>query len=185
MSNKSVIKKDLPGVIARIVSVKDVVKKELLDRESSGIFDDLIGAAVEKSLEDYDFYGRVKCVVSHALNENIDSYFRDGDGAKAIKEMSETIIEDIFIKAGLKGAEDKFFKLKLFNYSELSFRTQCALSSNNIETVGDLCSKKEWHLLRIKGFGKSSLEDVKQFLKQFPGLALGMDVPKKYLTSKK
>jgi hypothetical protein len=55
-------------------------------------------------------------------------------------------------------------------------RTQAALRSDNIIYVGDLVMRTEAELLRMLGFGRKSLQDVKAGLHAI-GLRLGLDIP--------
>ncbi|QPJ58530.1 hypothetical protein E5P55_01015 [Candidatus Pinguicoccus supinus] len=59
------------------------------------------------------------------------------------------------------------------NEIELSVRSINCLNSANITTVGELCSKTETDMLKYKNFGKKSLLEIKNKLKQF-NLKLGM-----------
>ncbi len=57
---------------------------------------------------------------------------------------------------------------------ELSARSyNCLNRAGNIETVGDLVLKTEWSLLKLKNFGRRSLDEVKVELGSM-GLMLGM-----------
>ncbi len=57
----------------------------------------------------------------------------------------------------------------------LSQRTINSLKREGIETIGDLVSRTEKQLLKIKNFGQKSLEDVKKKLKERFGLELGRE----------
>ncbi|MCH9666208.1 MAG: DNA-directed RNA polymerase subunit alpha [Gammaproteobacteria bacterium] len=66
---------------------------------------------------------------------------------------------------------------------ELSARSANCLSRENIEYVGDLVSQTETQLLGKPSFGKKSLQEIKDILKEM-GLSLGMQVdnwPPKHL----
>jgi DNA-directed RNA polymerase subunit alpha len=78
-----------------------------------------------------------------------------------LKKIEDIIIQDnLFIK---------IYKL------ELSVRSINCLSYNNIDYVGDLVKCSEAQLLRTPNFGRKSLNEVKEVLKNL-GLELGMDV---------
>lgn len=65
-------------------------------------------------------------------------------------------------------------KLKLsVNEIELSVRAANCLNNANIATVGELCQKLEVDMLKYRNFGKKSLSEIKDKLKQM-GLSLGM-----------
>lgn len=55
---------------------------------------------------------------------------------------------------------------------ELSVRSLNCLKRAKIETIGDLMSKTEDELLKIKNFGQKSLDEVKKKLKEKFGLEL-------------
>jgi len=58
---------------------------------------------------------------------------------------------------------------------ELSVRSSRCLESENIRTVGDLLSCGEEHLLQVRNFGQTSLEEVNKKLGEL-GLTLGMQI---------
>ncbi len=57
---------------------------------------------------------------------------------------------------------------------ELSERSVNCLKSADIRTIGDLVSKTEGDMLRIKNFGRKSLDEIKEALQKI-GLSLGME----------
>ena len=84
----------------------------------------------------------------------------------------------ISIQDELKKLEDVIIQDNLFIkiYTlELSVRSINCLSYNNIDYVGDLVKCSEGQLLRTPNFGRKSLNEVKEVLKNL-GLELGMDV---------
>ena len=58
---------------------------------------------------------------------------------------------------------------------ELSVRSYNCLKKTNIETIGELVQKTEAEMLKTKNFGRKSLNEIKEILKQM-GLSLGMDL---------
>jgi DNA-directed RNA polymerase subunit alpha len=58
---------------------------------------------------------------------------------------------------------------------DLSVRSANCLSSEKIETIGELVSRSEAELLKVRNFGKTSLREVKKKLADM-GLQLGMDL---------
>jgi DNA-directed RNA polymerase subunit alpha len=66
---------------------------------------------------------------------------------------------------------------------ELSVRSHNCLRSAEIETLGQLVSKREEELLRFKNFGKKSLAELKELVES-KGLHFGMDVSKYRLNEK-
>ncbi len=59
---------------------------------------------------------------------------------------------------------------------DLSVRAANCLESANINTVGDLVSRGESDLLKVRSFGKTSLREVKRKLTEM-GMELDMDLP--------
>lgn len=73
-------------------------------------------------------------------------------------------------------------KLSLkINEIELSVRSTNCLASANIATIGELVVMPESDMLRFRNFGKKSLTEIKQKLKEM-GLGLGMDLSKYGIT---
>ena len=69
---------------------------------------------------------------------------------------------------------EKVRKLKTsVNEIELSVRAANCLNNANITTVGELCLKTESEMLKFRNFGKKSLNEIKQKLKEM-GFDLGM-----------
>ncbi len=65
---------------------------------------------------------------------------------------------------------------------ELSVRSHNCLKTANIKTLGDLVSKQESELLKFRNFGRKSLAELSEIVKNY-GLEFGMDVDK-YLNPK-
>ena len=66
--------------------------------------------------------------------------------------------------------------LKKVEELELSVRSANCLKNDNIVYIGDLVQKTEPDMLRTPNFGRKSLNEIKEVLKQMD-LELGMDVP--------
>ena len=58
---------------------------------------------------------------------------------------------------------------------ELSVRASNCLKAAKIRTIGDLVSKTDEELIGYKNFGKKSLDEIKEKLKEL-GLSLGMQI---------
>ncbi len=59
---------------------------------------------------------------------------------------------------------------------DLSVRASNCLESAKLQTVGDLVTRTESDLLKVRSFGKTSLREVKRKLTDM-NLELGMDLP--------
>ena len=98
----------------------------------------------------------------------------------------EEILE--FEDDGCKDADERERLRKLLNMSvteiELSVRAANCLNNANIGTVGELVSKTEADMLKYRNFGKKSLTEIKDKLKEL-GLCLGFKFDADLLESKK
>ena len=70
------------------------------------------------------------------------------------------------------------------NEIELSVRAANCLNNANITTVGELAQKTEADMLKYRNFGKKSLNEIKDKLKDL-GLCLGYKFDADLLESKK
>ena len=98
----------------------------------------------------------------------------------------EEILE--FEDSDSKGSDERERLRKLLNMSvneiELSVRAANCLNNANIATVGELVSKTEADMLKYRNFGKKSLTEIKDKLKEL-GLCLGYKFDADLLESKK
>ena len=87
-----------------------------------------------------------------------------------------------------KGSDDRERLRKLLNMSvneiELSVRAANCLNNANIATVGELVSKTEADMLKYRNFGKKSLTEIKDKLKEL-NLCLGYKFDADLLETKK
>ena len=98
----------------------------------------------------------------------------------------EEILE--FEDGDSKGSDEREHLRKLLNMSvteiELSVRAANCLNNANIGSVGELVSKTEADMLKYRNFGKKSLTEIKDKLKEL-GLCLGFKFDADLLESKK
>ena len=66
-----------------------------------------------------------------------------------------------------------FRDVPVFEDLDLSVRSRHCLDSENIRTVGDLVQRTEAELLKVRNFGKTSLNEIKKKLASM-NLSLGM-----------
>lgn len=90
--------------------------------------------------------------------------------------------EEEFTEEEYKQQDDEFENMrKLLNTKiedlDLSVRSHNCLRLAEIDTIGDLVSRKEDELLNYKNFGKKSLTELKEQLEKFD-LKFGMDITK-------
>jgi len=88
--------------------------------------------------------------------------------------------EEEFTEEEFKQQDDEFENMrKLLNTKiedlDLSVRSHNCLRLAEIDTIGDLVSRKEDELLNYKNFGKKSLTELKEQLEKFD-LKFGMDI---------
>ena len=89
-------------------------------------------------------------------------------------QINEKKEEDLRRKE--KEREELRLKLSMsISELDLSVRSANCLASERIETLGELVSRSEADLLKVRNFGKTSLREVKKKLSEL-GLVLGMDV---------
>ena len=85
----------------------------------------------------------------------------------------EPIIKEPIIKEPIIFEEKLFFPIDRL---ELSVRSMHCLKYDNVICIGDLIQKTESEILRTPNFGRKSLNEIKEVLKQMD-LNLGISVP--------
>ncbi|MBU1007418.1 MAG: DNA-directed RNA polymerase subunit alpha [Candidatus Omnitrophica bacterium] len=111
---------------------------------------------------------------SHILQRHLDVFGKLGQ-----VEIEEDAKEE--------SEEDKEFleKLKLpVSELELSVRSNNCLREAHIKIIGDIVKRTEQEMLLYKNFGKKSLTEIKEVLKDM-GFSFGMEMPKPAKQSKK
>ena len=111
---------------------------------------------------------------SHILQRHLDVFGKLGQ-----VEIEEDAKEE--------SEEDKEFleKLKLpVSELELSVRSNNCLREAHIKIIGDIVKRTEQEMLQYRNFGKKSLTEIKEVLKDM-GFSFGMEMPKPAKQSKK
>ncbi len=104
---------------------------------------------------------------SHILQRHLDVFGKLGE-VEVEEEEEETD----------KGDKELIDKLSLpVSELELSVRSGNCLRESRIKTIGELVKKTEQDMLLYRNFGKKSLTEIKEILKEM-GLSFGMNVPK-------
>ena len=102
-------------------------------------------------------------------------------GYKILKEQFQVFInfnEDIEPSPQVEVEKHNFVNNNLFRSAddlELSVRSANCLKNARIRYIGDLVTKTEQEMLKTKNFGRKSLNEIKEVLKNM-GLNLGMEV---------
>lgn len=103
------------------------------------------------------------------LKDSLDIFINFEEEVKAEKVEQIPVAEEENIKK----------QRELLNQSvdiiELSIRAQNCLRVAKIKTIGELVQRREQELLKVKNFGKKSLNEIEKKLKEL-GLSLGMEI---------
>ena len=111
---------------------------------------------------------------SKLLRESLNIFIPEEEQAAA----SEGFAEGEAGEGGIGGPVDAKLKEILgqpIEMIELSSRASNCLKVARIKTIGELVSKRDEELLSVKNFGKKSLDEIKDRLKDM-GLSLGMSL---------
>lgn len=110
---------------------------------------------------------------SKILRKHLNPFVQYFDLGREL-QVNEKKEEDLRKKE--KEREDLRLKLSMsISELDLSVRSANCLASERIETLGELVSRTEADLLKVRNFGKTSLREVKKKLSEL-SLYLGMDV---------
>jgi DNA-directed RNA polymerase subunit alpha len=127
-------------------------EKMILDVETDGSItpDDSISLAGKIINEHFAFFANFSPTEEEFSEEE---YKQQDDEFESMRKLLQTKIEDL----------------------DLSVRSHNCLRLAEIETLGDLVSRREDELLNYKNFGKKSLTELKEQLEKF-NLKFGMDI---------
>jgi DNA-directed RNA polymerase subunit alpha len=107
---------------------------------------------------------------SHILQKHLEVFLK----------LGQIVVEDEAQEESTKENRDLLEKLKLpVSELELSVRSGNCLREARIKTIGELVTKTEQEMLQYRNFGKKSLQEIMEMIKEM-GLSLGMEIPKEY-----
>ena len=105
---------------------------------------------------------------SHILQKHLEVFLKFG----------QIVVEDEVLEENTKENKELLEKLKLpVSELELSVRSGNCLREARIKTIGELVAKTEQEMLQYRNFGKKSLQEIMEMIKDM-GLSLGMEMPK-------
>ena len=107
---------------------------------------------------------------SHILQKHLEVFLK----------LGQIVVEDEAKEESTKENKELLEKLKLpVSELELSVRSGNCLREARIKTIGELVAKTEQEMLLYRNFGKKSLQEIMEMIKEM-GLSLGMEIPKEY-----
>ena len=111
---------------------------------------------------------------SKILRESLKVFIGENEVAEQVVEVASST--DAVAAVGSTGQERlKELLEQPVDMIELSVRASNCLKASKIRTIGDLVGKKEEELIELKNFGKKSLDEIRDRLKEL-GLDLGMEI---------
>lgn len=111
---------------------------------------------------------------SRILRKHLNPFLSQFEPGREMPSLEKSVEEPSQQKE--KRLEDLRAKLQLsIGELDLGVRAYHVLNQEKIETIGDLVTKQEGDLLKLKNFGKTTLKEVKKKLSEH-GLSLGMRV---------
>lgn len=119
--------------------------------------------------EDHGRYHEAAACFSAVLRDRPDNW----RARLFLRDAEESM--DMYYDEDLEKKEDRrnqILKIPITDF-ELSVRSRNCLAKMEIRTLGDLVKKSEQELLAYKNFGDTSLQEIKEILRQ-KGLRLGM-----------
>ncbi|KPK40890.1 MAG: DNA-directed RNA polymerase subunit alpha [Omnitrophica WOR_2 bacterium SM23_29] len=106
---------------------------------------------------------------AHILNKHLDIFVNYGELPEEEEEAQVKVDEELYTKLRMPVSE-----------LELSVRSANCLKEAKIRTIGELVQKTESEMLKYRNFGKKSLAEIQEIIKEM-GLSLGMKIDKKLL----
>lgn len=106
---------------------------------------------------------------AHILVKHLDIFVNYGELPEEEEEAQVKVDEELYTKLRMPVSE-----------LELSVRSANCLKEAKIRTIGELVQKTESEMLKYRNFGKKSLAEIQEIIKEM-SLSLGMKIDKKLL----
>ncbi|ODN30344.1 DNA-directed RNA polymerase subunit alpha [Fervidobacterium thailandense] len=153
----------LDGVYSPVIKVNWLVENVRVDKRTD--FEKLILEIwTKKSIKPAE-------ALKHSLKIIIDHFSFIEQSLTDVEELPIPAIQETVQFTEEFGSVDDYMSRKIEEL-DLSARSLNCLKRDKIETIGDLLSRTEEDLMKIKNFGQKSLEEVKEKLKEKFGLTL-------------
>uniref|UniRef100_A0A7C4RWX5 DNA-directed RNA polymerase subunit alpha n=1 Tax=Fervidobacterium thailandense TaxID=1008305 RepID=A0A7C4RWX5_9BACT len=153
----------LDGVYSPVIKVNWLVENVRVDKRTD--FEKLILEIwTKKSIRPAE-------ALKHSLKIIIDHFSFIEQSLTDVEELPIPAIQEAVQFTEEFGSVDDYMSRKIEEL-DLSARSLNCLKRDKIETIGDLLSRTEEDLMKIKNFGQKSLEEVKEKLKEKFGLTL-------------
>lgn len=153
----------LDGVYSPVIKVNWLVENVRVDKRTD--FEKLILEIwTKKSIKPAE-------ALKHSLKIILDHFSFIEQSLADVEELPIPAIQETVQFTEEFGSVDDYMSRKIEEL-DLSARSLNCLKRDKIETIGDLLSRTEEDLMKIKNFGQKSLEEVKEKLKEKFGLTL-------------
>lgn len=153
----------LDGVYSPVIKVNWLVENVRVDKRTD--FEKLILEIwTKKSIKPAE-------ALKHSLKIIIDHFSFIEQSLTDVEELPIPAIQETVQFTEEFGSVDDYMSRRIEEL-DLSARSLNCLKRDKIETIGDLLSRTEEDLMKIKNFGQKSLEEVKEKLKEKFGLTL-------------
>ncbi|HOJ94584.1 MAG TPA: DNA-directed RNA polymerase subunit alpha [Fervidobacterium nodosum] len=153
----------LDGVYSPVIKVNWLVENVRVDKRTD--YEKLILEIwTKKSIKPSE-------ALKHSLKIILDHFMFIEQSLSDVEELPIPIIQETAVVTEEIGSPEDVMSKKVEEL-ELSARSLNCLKRDKIETIGDLLSRTEEELMKIKNFGLKSLEEVREKLRDKFGLSL-------------
>ncbi|MEN3042667.1 MAG: DNA-directed RNA polymerase subunit alpha [Fervidobacterium sp.] len=153
----------LDGVYSPVIKVNWLVENVRVDKRTD--FEKLIlEIETKKSIKPAE-------ALKHSLKIILDHFNFIEQSLSDVEELPIPAVPEATVLAE-EGSSPEDVMMKRIEELDLSARSLNCLKRDKIETIGDLLSKTEEDLMKIKNFGLKSLDEVKEKLREKFGLSL-------------